>query len=93
MFDFLSEFSSHFVQNATITYWISKGAPAEKLLLGFPTYGRTFHLTTSSTGLGAPSNGPADAGPYTRDAGYWSYYEVTEYMFVFLRIKAMMKNL
>ncbi|XP_017306651.1 chitinase, acidic.1 [Ictalurus punctatus] len=62
--------------NATVSYWMSKGAPAEKLLLGFPTYGRTFRLTTTSTGLGAPTNGPADAGPYTRDAGYWSYYEV-----------------
>ncbi|KAL6464550.1 hypothetical protein MHYP_G00268670 [Metynnis hypsauchen] len=62
--------------NATVSYWISKGAPAERLLLGFPTYGRTFLLTTSATGLGAPANGPADAGPYTRDAGFWAYYEI-----------------
>uniref|UniRef100_A0AAR2IWH2 chitinase n=1 Tax=Pygocentrus nattereri TaxID=42514 RepID=A0AAR2IWH2_PYGNA len=55
-----------------------KGAPAERLLLGFPTYGRTFRLTTSATNLGAPANGPADAGPYTRDAGFWAYYEVTD---------------
>ncbi|XP_060714214.1 chitinase, acidic.1 [Tachysurus vachellii] len=66
--------------NATVSYWMSKGAPAEKLLLGFPTYGRTFHLTTSLTGLGAPTNGPADAGPYTRDPGYWSYYEVCNFV-------------
>ncbi|KAI5093558.1 chitinase, acidic.1 precursor, partial [Silurus meridionalis] len=62
--------------NATVSYWMSKGARPEKLMLGFPTYGRTFRLTTTSTGLGAPTNGPADAGPYTRDAGYWSYYEI-----------------
>lgn len=57
-------------------YWLTKGADADKLLLGFPTYGRTFHLTSSATGLGAPSDGAADPGPYTRDAGFWSYYEV-----------------
>ncbi|XP_072521585.1 chitinase, acidic.1 [Salminus brasiliensis] len=61
---------------ATVLYWISKGAPAERLLLGFPTYGRTFQLTTSATGLGAPANGPADAGPYTHEAGFWAYYEI-----------------
>ncbi|XP_062843153.1 chitinase, acidic.1 [Trichomycterus rosablanca] len=62
--------------NYTVSHWMSKGASPKKLLLGLPTYGRTFLLTTSATGLGAPSNGPADAGPYTRDAGYWSYYEI-----------------
>ncbi|KAF5891511.1 acidic mammalian chitinase-like, partial [Clarias magur] len=60
---------------STVSYWLSKGASPEKLLLGFPTYGRTFRLTSSLMGPGAPTNGPADAGPYTRDAGYWSYYE------------------
>lgn len=52
------------------------GAPAEKLLLGFPTYGRTYRLSSSATSLGAPANGPADAGPYTRTAGFWAFYEV-----------------
>lgn len=32
---------------ASITYWISKGAPAEKLVLGIPTYGNTFVLLSS----------------------------------------------
>lgn len=59
-----------------MTYWLEKGAAADKLLLGFPTYGRTFQLTSSYSGLGAPANGPAEAGPYTREAGFWSYYEV-----------------
>lgn len=59
-----------------MTYWLDEGADAGKLLMGFPTYGRTFHLTTSNTNLGAPADGPANAGPYTREAGFWSYYEV-----------------
>uniref|UniRef100_A0A8C2A2F7 chitinase n=1 Tax=Cyprinus carpio TaxID=7962 RepID=A0A8C2A2F7_CYPCA len=62
--------------NSSVEFWLSSGAHAERLLLGFPTYGRTFLLSTSQTGLGAPANGPADAGPYTREAGFWSYYEI-----------------
>lgn len=57
-------------------YWRDHGAPSEKLLVGFPTYGRTFTTATAGNGLGAPASGPATAGPYTREAGFWSYYEV-----------------
>ncbi|XP_060897785.1 chitinase, acidic.1 [Labrus mixtus] len=66
--------------NSSIAHWIALGAPAEKLLLGIATYGRTYRLTTPANGLGAPANGPADAGPYTRTAGFWSYYEVCEFI-------------
>uniref|UniRef100_A0A3Q1G6H0 chitinase n=1 Tax=Acanthochromis polyacanthus TaxID=80966 RepID=A0A3Q1G6H0_9TELE len=43
-------------------YWRDQGAPLEKLLVGFPTYGRTFRTTTGANGVGAPANGPASAG-------------------------------
>ncbi|KAK9966536.1 hypothetical protein ABG768_003643 [Culter alburnus] len=62
--------------NSSVAFWLSGGAHADRLLLGFPTYGRTFLLSTSQTGLGAPASGPADAGPYTREGGFWSYYEI-----------------
>uniref|UniRef100_A0A8C6WXM4 GH18 domain-containing protein n=1 Tax=Neogobius melanostomus TaxID=47308 RepID=A0A8C6WXM4_9GOBI len=62
--------------NASISHWLNLGAPAEKLLLGFPTFGRTFRLSSGANGLGAPANGPAEPGPYTRTAGFWSFYEV-----------------
>ena len=58
-------------------YWRNQGAPVDKLVVGFPTYGRTFR-TLAANGLGAPASGPASAGPYTREAGFWSYYEVCE---------------
>lgn len=59
-------------------YWRDKGAPTEKLLMGFATYGRTFRITSAANGVGAPASGAASSGPYTREAGFWSYYEVSE---------------
>lgn len=57
-------------------YWRDNGTPVEKLRMGFATYGRTFRLSSSNTGVGAPASGPASAGPYSREAGFWAYYEV-----------------
>uniref|UniRef100_H3B2Q9 GH18 domain-containing protein n=1 Tax=Latimeria chalumnae TaxID=7897 RepID=H3B2Q9_LATCH len=71
----------YFNINYAMKYWKDNGAPAEKLLVGFPTYGRTFHLASSSnTGVGAPTTGPASAGPYTREAGFWSSYEICVFL-------------
>lgn len=57
-------------------YWRDKGTPAEKLNMGLAVYGRTFQLSTQSSNVGAPSIGPASAGAFTKEAGFWSYYEV-----------------
>ncbi|XP_028261735.1 acidic mammalian chitinase-like [Parambassis ranga] len=66
--------------NANIDYIMKylkdQGAPPEWLLLGFPTHARSFTLSTSATGLGAPVSGPAIPGPYTQQIGLWSYYEI-----------------
>ena len=59
-------------------YWRDQGAPLEKLMLGFATYGRTFRTSSALNSVGAPTSGPASAGPYTREGGFWSYYEVRE---------------
>ncbi|NXG98248.1 CHIA chitinase, partial [Loxia leucoptera] len=60
-----------------MNYWKDSGAPAQKLLVGFPTYGKSFTLQSpSNTGVGAPSSGPGPAGPYTREAGLLAYYEI-----------------
>uniref|UniRef100_A0A4W2HY15 GH18 domain-containing protein n=1 Tax=Bos indicus x Bos taurus TaxID=30522 RepID=A0A4W2HY15_BOBOX len=48
-------------------YWRDNGVPSEKLIMGFPTYGRTFRLTGSS-------------GPYTHEAGFWAYYEICTFL-------------
>nr|XP_040048409.1 acidic mammalian chitinase-like isoform X1 [Gasterosteus aculeatus aculeatus]XP_040048410.1 acidic mammalian chitinase-like isoform X1 [Gasterosteus aculeatus aculeatus] len=57
-------------------YWRDKGTPVEKLNMGFATYGRSFRLSTRSSQVGAPTTGPAAAGGFTREAGFWSYYEI-----------------
>lgn len=60
-----------------MNYWMDNGAPAEKLIVGFPAYGHTFILSDpSNTGIDAPTSGAGPAGPYTRQAGFWAYYEV-----------------
>uniref|UniRef100_A0A667Z9N1 chitinase n=1 Tax=Myripristis murdjan TaxID=586833 RepID=A0A667Z9N1_9TELE len=61
-------------------YWRDKGAPVEKLMMGFATYGRTFRTTSAANGVGAPASGAASAGPYTREAGFWSYYEICTFV-------------
>lgn len=63
-------------QDYAMRYWRDKGTPVEKLNMGFATYGRTFRLSTQSSQVGAPAMGPAAAGVFTREAGFWSYYEV-----------------
>ncbi|XP_028265606.1 acidic mammalian chitinase-like [Parambassis ranga] len=61
-------------------YWQDKGTPVEKLHMGFATYGRTFKLSTQSNQVGAPASGPASAGVFTREAGFWSYYEICTFL-------------
>ncbi|XP_051736245.1 acidic mammalian chitinase-like isoform X2 [Ctenopharyngodon idella] len=61
-------------------YWRDQGTPVEKLRMGFAAYGRTFRLTSAASGVGAPASGPASAGTFTREAGFWSYYEICPFL-------------
>ncbi|KAM9813923.1 acidic mammalian chitinase-like [Neosynchiropus ocellatus] len=70
----------YFNTDYAMRYWRDQGTPAEKLRMGFATYGRTFRLSSSNTGVGAPASGAASAGPYTREAGFWSYYEICTFL-------------
>ncbi|XP_034177248.2 chitinase-3-like protein 1 isoform X1 [Osmia lignaria lignaria] len=67
--------------DAAVHYWLSQGASTDKIILGIPTYGRSFTLVNpSNTDVGAPANGPGTAGPYTREAGMLGYNEICEYL-------------
>lgn len=60
-----------------MNYWKSQGAPAEKLIVGFPTYGNTFTLRNPADhGVGAPIAGAGTPGKYTQEAGELAYFEV-----------------
>uniref|UniRef100_A0A2I3H3Y2 Acidic mammalian chitinase n=2 Tax=Nomascus leucogenys TaxID=61853 RepID=A0A2I3H3Y2_NOMLE len=64
-----------------MNYWKDNEAPAEKLIVGFPAYGHTFLLSNPSNhGIDAPTSGPGPAGPYTRQSGFWAYYEISTFL-------------
>uniref|UniRef100_A0A671VE15 chitinase n=1 Tax=Sparus aurata TaxID=8175 RepID=A0A671VE15_SPAAU len=57
----------YFNVDYAMNYWKSQGAPAEKLIVGFPTYGNTFTLRSAANhGVGAPIAGQIGLSPYYR---------------------------
>ncbi|KAJ8257785.1 hypothetical protein GJAV_G00189660 [Gymnothorax javanicus] len=70
----------YFNTDYAMRYWRDQGAPVEKLRMGFATYGRTFRLSSQDTSVGAPASGARSAGPFTREAGFWSYYEICTFL-------------
>lgn len=56
---------------------MKQGAPKEKLMIGMPTYGRSFTLVDKDKfDIGAPASGGGVAGNFTNESGFLSYYEV-----------------
>ncbi|CAG0892416.1 unnamed protein product [Darwinula stevensoni] len=71
--------NTYFNANCSMRYWLSLGAPKEKLVMGMPIYGRGFTLANpSNNGFYAPTSGPGTAGPYTREAGILGFNEMCE---------------
>lgn len=59
--------------------WVRKGVAKEKLVIGLPTYGRTFTLANDTlTDVGAPALSGGLSGNYTQEAGFLAFYEVCD---------------
>ncbi|KAF5911004.1 hypothetical protein HPG69_000969 [Diceros bicornis minor] len=72
--------SSYYNVEYAVEYWINKGMPAEKVIMGIPMYGRSFTLASAETALGAPASGPGAAGPITKSSGFLAYYEICQFL-------------
>lgn len=60
-------------------HWVKLGAPKHKLVIGMPTYGRSFTLSNAANNqVNAPASGGGKAGAYSREGGFLTYYEVCE---------------
>lgn len=58
-----------------VNYWIQKGAPPHKLILGVPAYGRSWTLAGSASSPGAAAAGAGPEGQFTRESGNLSFFE------------------
>ncbi|XP_037630075.1 chitinase-3-like protein 1 [Sebastes umbrosus] len=66
--------------NYAMLYWHNQGAPTKKLILGLASYGRSFNLSSASSDVGAPANGPGEERRFTGEEGFWAYYETCLYL-------------
>jgi len=66
-------------------FWLDRGCPAKKLLVGIATYARAFQIvkkfnTPNLVYLGIDSEPFVNPSIYTSEEGILSYYEVCEMM-------------
>lgn len=59
----------------SIDYFLQLGAPAHKLIMGLPFYGRTF-ITNKDGNIGDEADDKGFPGPFTREDGFMGYNEV-----------------
>jgi len=69
----------NFNVNDTIAWWLSQGAPAEKLTVGMPTFGHGWELMDENeNGLFCLTAANSPKGPYTGQLGFLGYYEILQ---------------
>jgi len=65
--------------DATVKFYLSNGASRHKLVLGIPTYGRSYTLANPDAhAISSPATAPGEKGSGTKEAGYLAYYEICE---------------
>src|SRR5690606_21061898 len=60
-----------------VDQWLAGGIPKEKLILGMPSYGRSFGKVPDPRPAGA-ADGPGPKGRCTGEQGFLAYYEVND---------------
>ncbi|KAL7398902.1 hypothetical protein ABVT39_016836 [Epinephelus coioides] len=71
---------TYFNTDYAMRYWRDQGAPPQKINMGLAAYGRAFNLSSASSNVGAPANGPGEEGCYTGEEGFWASYEICLYL-------------
>nr|AAB68960.1 chitinase [Onchocerca volvulus] len=70
-------FNTEFAAN----YWLSKGMPKQKIIIGIPTYGRGWTLRDSSkTTIGAEGISPSSPSTTNPAGGTAAYWEICKYL-------------
>ncbi|XP_004581987.2 chitinase-3-like protein 2 isoform X1 [Ochotona princeps] len=72
--------SSYLNVEYALGYWAHKLMPTEKIIMGIPTYGRSFTLASADTAVGASASGPGAPGPITGSSGILAYYEICQFL-------------
>jgi len=70
--------TANFNLESATDIWFEGGCTPEKMVLGIPTYGRTYTLVDpiNDNGYNATASGPGEAGTFTREEGFLAYYEI-----------------
>jgi len=69
---------------AITSWWLKQGLPAQQLILGIPTFGRTWKLTSDSGKTGVPplkADGPGEAGQHVKIEGVLAYFELCPHLY------------
>lgn len=65
--------------DATVRFYLGHGASRHKLVLGIPTYGRSYTLANPDAHeISSPTTGPGEQGEGTKEDGYLAYYEICQ---------------
>ncbi len=62
-----------------VEFWLNAGVPANKLILGFATYGRGWK-DVATKGYKITANGPSLKGNFVAENGILPYYEIKTYL-------------
>ena len=64
------------LQDSVLQYYLSRGAPRSKLIVGIPLYGQSFTTSSPPRQYREDTAGPGKPGTWTKQRGMLAYYEI-----------------